>query len=441
MTKPTGHIVERGVENAMLVLLPWLPAYRYRVIHSAFSDVVTALTVVFAAFLLAETVLYPIRPVDVSVAFEFAGTLVVAIGAAILALRGTGRDNRVPEIAVGLLWAMAYGAILSAIVSASAIPLNVVDWLIYSVMPAYVPALVFLVATLGARDGTTVTAFYAVPLALLLIEASITNLSARGVDQVSVRYIPPDTERIYLAQEDLLTKQATSLRRADPDTIELFAVLGAGDPTHAVFRREVDAVAELLESAYFAENRIVKLVNSDEAHTAYPLLNRSNLKRAVSSVSDAMDDDDILLLFLTSHGRPDRLSIYFEGVIGRDLRPDDIDDALTEAGVENVIVIVSACYSGSFIDELRRPERLILTAARHDRTSFGCAPENNWTNWGRAFFEQALRQERDPRVAAEVAKRIVAELETEAGLKPSEPQVALGSSISPLIDELLKGVP
>ena len=46
MTQPTGHIVERGVENAMLVLLPWLPAYRYRVIHSAFSDVVTALVVV-----------------------------------------------------------------------------------------------------------------------------------------------------------------------------------------------------------------------------------------------------------------------------------------------------------------------------------------------------------------------------------------------------------
>ena len=42
MTKPTGHIVERGVENAMLVLLPWLPAYRYRVIHAGFSEVVTA---------------------------------------------------------------------------------------------------------------------------------------------------------------------------------------------------------------------------------------------------------------------------------------------------------------------------------------------------------------------------------------------------------------
>ena len=441
MAKPTRHIVERSVENAMLVMLPWLPAYRYRVIHSGFSDVVTALIVVFVAFLLAETVLYPIRPVDVSVAFEFGGTMVVAIGASILALRGAGRHDRMPEIAVGLLWAMAYGLILSAIISASAYPLNVVDWLIYSVMPAYVPAFVFLVAKLGARDGTTVTAFYAVPLALLMIEASIANLSARGVDQVSVRHIPPDTERIYLAQDGLLAEQAATLRVADPDTIELFAVLGAGDPTHAVFRREVDAVAELLESAYSAEGRVVKLVNSDEAHTTYPLLNRSNLKRAVSSVSDVMDDDDILLLFLTSHGHPNRLRIYFDGVIGRDLRPDDIDDALTEAGVENAIVIVSACYSGSFIDELRRPERLILTAARHDRTSFGCAPGNDWTNWGRAFFAQALKQERDPRAAAEVAREIVAELESEAGLTPSEPQIALGASISPLIDALLKGAP
>ena len=33
---------------------------------------------------------------------------------------------------------------------------------------------------------------------------------------------------------------------------------------------------------------------------------------------------------------------------------------------------------------------MVITAARADRTSFGCADENDFTYFGRAFFNEAL---------------------------------------------------
>jgi hypothetical protein len=35
-------------------------------------------------------------------------------------------------------------------------------------------------------------------------------------------------------------------------------------------------------------------------------------------------------------------------------------------------------------------QTLVMTAARHDRTSFGCSDENDFTYFGRAFFKDAL---------------------------------------------------
>ena len=52
--------------------------------------------------------------------------------------------------------------------------------------------------------------------------------------------------------------------------------------------------------------------------------------------------------------------------------------------------MVSACYSGGFIDALHDERTLVITAARRDRRSFGCADENDFTHFGRAFFKESL---------------------------------------------------
>ncbi len=53
---------------------------------------------------------------------------------------------------------------------------------------------------------------------------------------------------------------------------------------------------------------------------------------------------------------------------------------IDESGLTNLIVVVQACYSGSFVDNLAAPDRMVITAAAADRTSFGCASENSGLN-------------------------------------------------------------
>ena len=102
---------------------------------------------------------------------------------------------------------------------------------------------------------------------------------------------------------------------------------------------------------------------------------------------------------------------------------------LDESNVKWRVVIVSACYSGSFIDDLASPTTLVITAAASDRASFGCSNENEWTYFGRAYFEQALKQTGSLTSAFEIAKEIIAAREIVENKEASLPQLSLGDEI------------
>jgi hypothetical protein len=74
------------------------------------------------------------------------------------------------------------------------------------------------------------------------------------------------------------------------------------------------------------------------------------------------------------------------------LRPLHLRSALSQAGIRNKVIIVSACFSGHFIMPFSAdPGALVLTAAAADKTSFGCEPSRDWTYFGDALFNHALR--------------------------------------------------
>lgn len=98
--------------------------------------------------------------------------------------------------------------------------------------------------------------------------------------------------------------------------------------------------------------------------------------------------------------------------------------------------MVSACYSGSFIDELQGDHTLVISAAAHDRTSFGCSNEAAFTYFGGAFFDRALRTETAFIAAFETARELVAARERAEGITPSLPQIAVGAAIRDKLLEL-----
>ena len=143
-------------------------------------------------------------------------------------------------------------------------------------------------------------------------------------------------------------------------------------------------------------------------------------------------DTDILFLVLTSHGSPDGLAIT-AGRRAETLRPSILAEMLDQTGVQHKVVIISACYSGVFIPRLANSDTLVITAADADHASFGCEDRAKWTYFGDAFFNVALRRAKNLQEAFFVARALVRKRELRERFEPSNPLMAGGANVQPLL--------
>ncbi|WP_335423555.1 C13 family peptidase [Gemmobacter denitrificans] len=103
----------------------------------------------------------------------------------------------------------------------------------------------------------------------------------------------------------------------------------------------------------------------------------------------ARDGRDLVVVLLTSHGLPGEIAVRHPGMKHHtSLTASDLRQLLRPLENDRHVVILQACYSGSLIPALQSPNRIILTAARADRTSFGCAPGSNNTWFIRSLVEE-----------------------------------------------------
>lgn len=137
-------------------------------------------------------------------------------------------------------------------------------------------------------------------------------------------------------------------------------------------------------------------------------------------------DEDVLFLALSSHGDRDVLLLENEPIAMDNLDPAWLRKALDDAGVRWRVIVVSSCYSGSFIDELASPTTAIITASAPDKMSFGCTNTAEMTYFGEAFFAESLRDNTSFAAAFKAAKKRIHERESLMGFEPSEPQMVVG---------------
>jgi hypothetical protein len=114
---------------------------------------------------------------------------------------------------------------------------------------------------------------------------------------------------------------------------------------------------------------------------------------------------------------------------------------LDELGIARRVLIVSACYSGIFIPELAGPDSAIMTAAAGNRTSFGCEAENDWTFYGDAMINRALRKPQPLAEAAREANRTIAGWEASLRLFSSLPQFTIGDRARTWLSKLEERIP
>ena len=139
--------------------------------------------------------------------------------------------------------------------------------------------------------------------------------------------------------------------------------------------------------------------------------------------------EDVLVLFMTSHGSTDGIALRLPGLVSNGLAPEDVAAVLDREGIRNRIVVVSACYSGVFVKPLANDNTIVLTAADDKSTSFGCSNEREWTYFGDAFFNQHLKPDVTLEEAFLNARVTIGQWEARDGLTPSNPQGHFGPAL------------
>ena len=197
-----------------------------------------------------------------------------------------------------------------------------------------------------------------------------------------------------------------------------------------VFERKARGAAGILAATLGGRGHTIVRFNTRSGGGATP---RALFGAMRATVRGMKSDTDVLVLVLTSHGSPHGLAV----VAGRRetlLTPELLGDMLNASGARYRVVIISACFSGTFVPALADPRTLVITASAADRSSFGCEDRAKWTYFGDAFFNQALRRTDKLDVAFEEAKRIVTAREQQEGFPPSNPQIAGGAQVLDLLD-------
>ena len=247
-------------------------------------------------------------------------------------------------------------------------------------------------------------------------------------------------EETYYAQPALVQQALADLTPERPGVVDLYFVGFGSYAPQDVFMKEVRAASAIVEERFDATNRSITLINNKETREELPLANRHNLQQILSGLAQVMNsEEDLLFLFLTSHGSPDHwLSVRFGRLGLSDLSSDQLAEILSASGIKNQVVLVSACFSGGFVDPLSGPNRLIMTAAAADRTSFGCDNARDWTYFGQAFFQEALSDTISFQDAFHRARDFVTAWEAEEELLSSDPQIFVGPAIVPVLEKLME---
>lgn len=206
------------------------------------------------------------------------------------------------------------------------------------------------------------------------------------------RLAEANAERALYAQPAQLKRALDALKPSAGSGINLYLLAVAGDGSQEVFRREVDFVRKQFEARFATQGHSVVLVNSRNTVGSSPLATVTSIREAVSAIAAKMNKDrDILFVYVTSHGsREGAISLGLDGVSLPDLTRSDFAAVMKESGIRWKVVVLSACYAGTFMEPLKDPGTMFIAAARADRRSFGCADENDFTYFGRAFFKESL---------------------------------------------------
>ena len=230
------------------------------------------------------------------------------------------------------------------------------------------------------------------------------------------------------ADDPALAEALTSLQPQRPGVVDAYVVAVALD-SDPVFNREAREAGRVLAQRFDAAGRTIVLAADEGADRAQSHGSPQHLAQALTRAAQLMDlKEDVLVLYSTSHGSP-RAGINYRDVPRSSaavITPAQLATLLDERRFQNRLLILQACFSGQFLPALSDAHTVIATAASATRSSFGCSAGNDWTFFGHALVNQALRQ---PDTFQRQFRRAFVTIygwEKKLGIDPSDPQISIG---------------
>jgi hypothetical protein len=234
----------------------------------------------------------------------------------------------------------------------------------------------------------------------------------------------------HLAQHEKLSKALAKIAPQRKGIVDAFVVV-IGLDSDPVFKKETAEVVNVLQRRFGATTRSIRLsAGSGTDVEDAPQGSPTNLAVALASIAKKMDvNEDVLVLYSTSHGSKELGLVYRDGENGFGMiAPKRLKSLLDDLNIKRRILLLSACYSGVFVPELSSDNSVILTAASSNRPSFGCTPGNDWTFFGDALVNNAMRKPQPMAKAADEAAGLISIWESKFGLQASNPQVSIGDN-------------
>jgi hypothetical protein len=242
----------------------------------------------------------------------------------------------------------------------------------------------------------------------------------------------PSPEQVMYAQRNMVHKALAELGPRTPGRPNLYVVAFGGDGGEDVFRNEAEYAATMFPKRFGPDTHVVVLENNPGSLERHPLASWSNLEETLDGIATLMKpDEDILLVYLTTHGGEDHTLLVDMDPLPLDqIGTDDLSGILSKRPFKWKVVVVNACYSGGFVPSLQGPGTLVITAARADRSSFGCGSDSDITYFGHAWLVDGLNHTTDFIEAYRQASSEIAQWEAKDKLTPSEPQMNVGTGIA-----------
>ena len=197
-------------------------------------------------------------------------------------------------------------------------------------------------------------------------------------------------EDAFYEQPKVLERELAAVKPGRRGVIDIYFIGIGGYADQDVFMKEINAVSRLFQERFGTGGKTIRLVNNRKTLASSPVASVTSLRASLMRVGEVMDkDEDLLFLFLTSHGsQTHRFSLDLWPLQLHELEPGKLRALLDESGIRNRVIIVSACYSGGFVNSLKDENTLVISASAVDKNSFGCSNEAEWTYFGKAYFDR-----------------------------------------------------